>query len=234
MKEYREAVVVAQRRRQIRRLGVILTAIVVVFVSFVLGMMVGMQMERKSATWSPPDALSRQKIVMPAREPSRFPAPTSQRTEPSQAQEVPEASGTEAVTPTPRDAKPAVPKKEEDVKLTFYDTLTKKTPGDTVARASEKPRVSKPSTPEVKVPALKEGYYVYVASFQNREYAQTLRDRLAKGGYAVHVVPVELTGKGKWYRVTLGAYPTREEAERVKASVAKAEKIRDALVVLEK
>jgi len=234
MKEYREAVVAAQRRRQIRRLVVILTAIVVVFVSFVLGMMVGMQMERKKTTWSPPDSPSRQKIVMPGRQPSSLPAPSTQRSEAPRALEAPQASGTESVTPTPREVEPVVPKKEEDVKLTFYDTLTKKTTGDTVARTPEKPRISKPPIPEAKDQASKGGYYVYVASFRNREYAETLRDRLAKGGYDVQVVPVDLAAKGKWYRVTLGAYATREDAERIKANVAKAEKIRDALVVLEK
>jgi len=234
MKAYREAAVVAQRRRQIRRLGVVLTIIVVVFLGFVVGMMVGVQMERKNKTWSPPDSPGRQKIVMPPREPSQFPVPSAPHSEPSLVPDAPQTNQAESAAPAAKEVAPEVPVKEEEVKLTFYDTLTKQTPHDTGAPTPEKPRPSKPAVTEAKPAESKGGYYVYVASFQNREYAHTLKDRLAKGGYDVRIVPVELPGRGKWYRVTVGGYATREEAERVKNNVAKAEKIRDALVVLEK
>ena len=59
-----------------------------------------------------------------------------------------------------------------------------------------------------KTAGAKELYFVQIASFKEKEQAEGLKGRLAKKGYTVQVLAVQLEGKGLWYRVWLGGYPS--------------------------
>ena len=55
-------------------------------------------------------------------------------------------------------------------------------------------------------------FTVQVASSREKEDADGMAARLRKKGYDAFVVPAEIPGKGKWYRVRVGVFPTKEEA----------------------
>jgi len=56
------------------------------------------------------------------------------------------------------------------------------------------------------------GYTVQVASCKHRSDADTLAGTLRSKGYPVSVVPADIPGKGRWYRVRVGAFKTRQQA----------------------
>lgn len=59
---------------------------------------------------------------------------------------------------------------------------------------------------------LKGNFTVQVASFKTVEDAERLAGKLGDKGYPVFVVPADIPGRGRWYRVRVGAFPTRREA----------------------
>lgn len=56
------------------------------------------------------------------------------------------------------------------------------------------------------------GYTVQVASCKHRSDADTLAGTLRSKGYPVFVVPADIPGKGRWYRVRVGTFNTRQQA----------------------
>src|SRR5574341_192794 len=56
-------------------------------------------------------------------------------------------------------------------------------------------------------------FSIQVAAFTSEERAGALRERLEPGWPAVRVERVDVAGRALW-RVRVGSYPTREEAER--------------------
>ncbi|SHE67726.1 Sporulation related domain-containing protein [Desulfacinum infernum DSM 9756] len=76
-----------------------------------------------------------------------------------------------------------------------------------------------------------EGAYVLmVASMRRRENALSLADRLTKKGYRPQVEKVSMGEGDLWYRVTLGSFPTREEALAFAARFNREENL-EALVI---
>lgn len=55
---------------------------------------------------------------------------------------------------------------------------------------------------------------VQVGAYQDRGEAQKVSETLSGKGYAPYLVAVPVKGKGTWYRVRLGNFPEREQAER--------------------
>ena len=117
-----------------------------------------------------------------------------------------------------KEAKSASQKVEEGkVPLTFYETLTKEEKGPKVTEEKAK---KGEKAPEVKPPP-RDLYFVQVASFRQKANAQSLMRRLKEKGYEVRIVQVTL-GKGKkWWRVKVGGFAERGEAERVKGALEK-------------
>lgn len=58
----------------------------------------------------------------------------------------------------------------------------------------------------------KGSFTVQVASSREKEDADGIAARLKKKGYDAFVVPADIPGKGKWYRVRVGVFSTKEEA----------------------
>jgi len=105
-----------------------------------------------------------------------------------------------------------------DFKLTFFDTLTKgKGPG---AGDAAQPRVKKeereaaPAKEQATAPAAGR-FVIQVASLQERKKAEELRDRLNSMGYAPYIDSAELSDRGRWYRVKLKGFESREQAQKV-------------------
>ncbi len=64
-------------------------------------------------------------------------------------------------------------------------------------------------------------FTVHIASFGPFRYARDLFKELLKEGHEVYIIPVHNTQKGKFFRVTLGNFKNREEAESFAAVILK-------------
>jgi len=63
-------------------------------------------------------------------------------------------------------------------------------------------------------------YLLQVASYQEKDRAEQLAGKLGAMGYAPRVVATDLREKGIWYRVQVGGFATREEAQRASDAIA--------------
>jgi rare lipoprotein A len=68
-----------------------------------------------------------------------------------------------------------------------------------------------------KIPDARQRHFIQVASFRNKDFAETLRLRLASMG-PISVLPADVAGK-TWYRVRLGPYGKRHDADEVLRAV---------------
>jgi len=209
MEDYKEPVTRVQKRRQFKRLCAIMGGMVFIFAVFILGVVVGIHLEKERLR------ISRG----------------------SSSHVGIERGGPPHVDEELR--KPSKPEKEEEMRLTFHDTLTKK---ETPVKKEKEIKEVKKEKPEPLPPkeakevsrakVLEDYYYVQVGSFQEKEKAEVLSTMLIKRGYSVHVIPVSIEGKGLWYRVRLGGYKSMKEAQEIKEKVATEEHIEGARIVL--
>jgi len=105
--------------------------------------------------------------------------------------------------------------------LTFFDTLSKgKGPGAADSAPSkvktEESRQENASADEARTAAASAGKFVIqVISLQDRKKAEDLRIRLNSMGYASYIDSAELSDRGRWYRVKLKGFETKEQAQKV-------------------
>jgi cell division protein FtsN len=159
--------------------------------------------ERMEAKDDPPAPVSRPPGAAP--QPPPPPAPPSPRARPAPERRLPDASARrEAPTPLrPRaEAPPAV--------VPTPSPGVVPTPPPAVAPAP--PPVFVPTRPPL---VDREIWTVQVSSFLSRSLAEELRARLTVRGFEVHVASAATTEGRVRYRVRVGSYPTRAEAERV-------------------
>ncbi len=111
-------------------------------------------------------------------------------------------------------AKKTLPAEKDDFKLSYFDTLTKKSDaaGPSVER---KERKETPQKAAEKAQAVKGRFILQVVSLQDRARAEEIRGELIQMGYDPFVDVADIPGKGKWYRVKLKGFETREDARRV-------------------
>jgi D-alanyl-D-alanine carboxypeptidase (penicillin-binding protein 5/6) len=98
-------------------------------------------------------------------------------------------------------------------------------PAEGVAFAQEKPvpeRVAARKAPT----AQPEGFELQLASFQQRESAETLRDRIARLGYPARIVTVHLQDLGTMSQVRVGPYPEMAAAQRAALAIEIKESLR--------
>jgi cell division protein FtsN len=199
-----------QKRGQGKRFFGIMAGMVFAFAIFMLGIKVGIQVERE-----------RVRIV------EEVPATQSMNRDKKEATE----KNAQGKTAAP------VEKKDEKMQFTFYDTLTRKEGGEqsqqkvkAAQAGKEQPKVAeKKSEPTPKT--AKELYFVQIASFKEKERAEGLKGKLAKKGYTAHVLPTQVEGKGLWYRVRVGSYASLKEAQAIQKKIAAEEKIEGTKVV---
>lgn len=79
----------------------------------------------------------------------------------------------------------------------------------------------------------KKGFSVQVASLRFSDDADLLAAELRKKGYEAYVVPVDVPGKGKLYRVRIGAFKVRKEASSYAAGLKKKDPVFKSVFVAE-
>jgi cell division protein FtsN len=214
MRDYKESPQRAQKGGQLKKLLAIMGGMILAFAIFIAGVKVGIQIERE-----------RVRIAEGVTEP--MPA--------GKEKEGAASSEQEKTTPSTQ-------KKDDKMRFTFYETLTKKEgAGKEAQKESTRKKEQKVAAKKVeaKAPlkkttklkeskeaaAPKENYFVQIASFQEEATAEGLRTRLVKKGYPAQVVPVQIERMGLWYRVRLGAYTTLQEAQMAQKRISVEEHI---------
>ena len=106
--------------------------------------------------------------------------------------------------------------------FTFYDTLPENSDLP-LTQGKEKAPAKKKKTSVLKRDEKKDKlldrnmvrkrYTIQLGSFQQKEKAYALQNKLKKQGYLVHVTPKKINDKGTWYRVRMGNFSTPEEAQ---------------------
>lgn len=77
-----------------------------------------------------------------------------------------------------------------------------------------------------------EHFTILVASLRVPEHAEKLLEKLRSKGYSPRMEEVNLSGSGKWQRILLGSFQTREEALKFAAEVNRKERM-EGLVIRE-
>lgn len=122
-------------------------------------------------------------------------------------------------------AEPAAPAKAPEPQEETREERRKRLAREREERAAaEKPEpAAKPArAPEPKVP--KGSVVIQVFSSADQEQAQRIRERLVKGGYKAYLSPVETGGK-TMYRVRIGPYGSRSDADTAAENVRKSYKL---------
>jgi cell division protein FtsN len=145
-------------------------------------------------------------------------------------------------------------KPEPDMDLTFYDRLGKrkagpnstapdgmilqKAPAEAVKEKPPPPQATRPieqksagtapalqKEPPIKEKAAVQGkFMVQVVSYQEKSKAETLVRKIAAMGYAARTEVTELPDKGKWFRVVMGDFSSRPEAQKAVDAVSRKNK----------
>jgi cell division protein FtsN len=199
-----------EKRGHGRRFFGIMAGMILAFAIFIVGIKVGIQVERE-------------RVRIAAEVPGTQ----------SMNRDKKEATGKNTQEKT---AAPA--EKKDEMKFTFYDTLTRKEgeqekvkegkAGKEQAKITEKKGAPAPKTqPKTQ----KELYFIQIASFKEQERAEGLKGKLIKKGYTVQILPTQVEGKGLWYRVRVGGYASVKEAQAIQKKIAAEEKIEGTKVV---
>ena len=184
------------------KLGLVLFVIGIsflLFLSFVTGVMVGVNMEGN------PDQVS---LGIPGILKQKVGRATS-----GEAGEAEKGAGEEG--------KKAGSAGKGEFKLTFFDTLSKgKGPGQADApqqmTKKEESRQEDVTADAARMTAASAGKFVIqVVSLQDRQKAEDVRSRLNSMGYAPYIDSAELSDRGRWYRVKLKGFETKEQAQKV-------------------
>ncbi len=119
------------------------------------------------------------------------------------------------------------PKAEEEDKVIEAE---KEGPG-MEGRGETKPQFAKAEGPKIPAPAIPERelpigrFTVNVGSFKERVQAERLMNELKEKGYKAFVAEATIPQKGTWYRVSVGRFPSRKEAQTFARAVKEKEGI---------
>jgi cell division septation protein DedD len=95
----------------------------------------------------------------------------------------------------------------------------------TAARAAEKDSAARATEKDVAAKTADAGgFQVQVAAYQREGDAATVRDRLARKGFPAFVTTAT-TSAGTWFRVRVGGYDTRNEAQAVATRLKREEQL---------
>ena len=85
-------------------------------------------------------------------------------------------------------------------------------------------KVEEPKIQAIREPKLPEGRFtINVGSFRERGRAERLMSKLKGKGYEAFVAEVTIPKKGAWYRVSVGRFPTRDEAQSLARTIKEKE-----------
>ncbi len=90
----------------------------------------------------------------------------------------------------------------------------------------------KPAEPVKGAEKAKESFSLQVASYKERAKAEETAKKLGSLGFKPRVLAVDLPSKGRWYRIVVGGFESREAAQKAADRIAK--KIKGASCIIRK
>lgn len=89
-----------------------------------------------------------------------------------------------------------------------------KQPRKTVQKPVAKPAASKAMKPVAGADTSPKAYLLQAGSFAGQADADQLAKKLRRKGFRATIYPIEVEGKGTWYRVRTGPYQSRQAADK--------------------
>jgi cell division septation protein DedD len=141
-------------------------------------------------------------------------APVADPTEADLAQPVKSDKPQKAAEPAKAEKKDSLADRIHAVATAPHDDAVP--PAQVATRTSEKTAPTSPPVDKAKAePApVKGGFTLQLSAAQTREEADRFASGLKQKGYAPYIVTAQVPGKGTWYRVRLGSFPSRDQASR--------------------
>ncbi|MEW6066827.1 MAG: SPOR domain-containing protein [Nitrospirota bacterium] len=186
---------------------IIVGIMIITAISFTLGYFVGKNIHA-------PVAVEKSSFPMSMQQESFEPKPVSI----TEKESLSEQPATQQIQPSRETSK----NKESPTKQQTQKTIEKlKTQQKQETKQNNK--ASKTTNPTKKSPARK--YTVQVGAFKNISDANTLKEKLEKKGYNIYVIYSEAKQDGSLYKVMIGKFNTRKEAEILSLKLKKSEKL---------
>jgi len=126
-----------------------------------------------------------------------------------------------------REVKPPVEEKKAERKPEKIIPAEKKTDakiekGIAAEKKAEKNQERKETKPEEKgKKPTGRTFIVQVGSYRDKVKAEQVASKLKTMGYSPRLVPMELPGQGKWYRLTIGGFASHDKAAEAVTNVGK-------------
>lgn len=121
-------------------------------------------------------------------------------------------------TPSPATAPGAV-KRETIPPVSGGDAGVKKSSPSPEGTHADDTGMQKPPAGEIGPPG-KGSFEVQLAAYRERPQAEELAKKFTGSGFAPRVVMKDLTGKGRWFRVIVGGFGSREKAQEAADQMA--------------
>jgi cell division septation protein DedD len=154
-------------------------------------------------------------IRPPAASLSTSPSTTVAATNPAASAPAPTASApaTTANKPALTASKPATVARAAAVPVTTTTPSEAKPEPEKIAtRTTPAAAHSAPKVPDTT--SASGAFTLQLGASPNRDDAERQASRLREKGYAPYIVAAEVPGKGTWYRVRMGSFPTKDAATR--------------------
>jgi cell division septation protein DedD len=131
---------------------------------------------------------------------------------------------TAAQPPPPTDRLPVVPLPAQAI-LEASPLVTR--PRDALTKAArDAAKIDSPPAPKDAASAGHEGgYQLQVSSFHTQSEAQAFADQLRARGHKAYVLEANVPGRGTWYRVRVGPFPTQHAAAEYRADFEEKEHV---------
>jgi cell division septation protein DedD len=146
------------------------------------------------------------------------PAPAAARPAPAVAAAAPAASKPAPSAVASTEAKPAAVERKAEPEVKAEPERKPDPPRPAQAEsvaARTAPAAARPAGPRVPDATSAGGAFtLQLGASPNRDDAERQASRLREKGYAPYIVAAEVAGKGTWYRVRMGSFPTKDAATR--------------------
>ncbi|HSG05434.1 MAG TPA: SPOR domain-containing protein, partial [Nitrospiria bacterium] len=132
----------------------------------------------------------------------------------------------EAAPPAATPEKTVTKKPEPQTRFTFYETLTHLEPGSFLPEDFKVDPVNAPVNKTRKpapAPQPEESYTIQVAALGNPEAAEALSAQLRQKGYPVQIHSLSVPNRGTLFRVRVGRFESRKEAEGLAGKIKREE-----------
>lgn len=122
-------------------------------------------------------------------------------------------------------------KEEKEQKTAEKSRKPEKTDNKEEKKQKEKPKaeaknkIAKKEKIKADSSSKEKRFTLQIAAFKEKDKAEDVAGSLKKKGYEPYIVPVTISDKGVWYRVRIGRFSTRPDAQNVQAKLKNSEGI---------